>query len=543
MAQDGRRLCLLDGFVATSRARRMFTVTRLFMALVTACAVSLFAHGRSCADTRVALVIGNGAYSHEPVLKNPPNDAHDMAAALRELGFQVTEAIDADKATLDARLREYLDAAEGADIALLFYAGHGMQLDGRNLILPIDAKLERRSSIDYEAVDVDRIIGEMESAAKTVLIFLDACRDNPLAGKFAAVSGRSAGASRGLAPPELTTSAGVLISFSTAPGKVAADGDARNSPFTTALLRHIRTPGVEIKSVMTRVRADVAAATGDVQVPWDSNSLRTEIFLAPAQSASTPPSAAPAPDEPCLRLVAPDAEPDEILKRDVDAGLRACAEGVGDHPDDARFAARLHVAKEQRAFRIAMTSSSSDAAEAYLVLYPSGRFTTRVRERLATLETRPPPSTPQIQPFRVPPAPSSAPLEAQSLDTKTRALISRYFAISNKQTEDGTGLGPLYASSVSFYGKEMPRNEIVRQKVAYFRDWSLRSYKVKAHDVSCLAELCSSTGTVGWALTSESRRVVASGKSTFSFTVDWSDGSGKITSESGAVVSHEAHKM
>ena len=542
MAQESRRLCLLDGFVATSRAGRMLTVTRFFIALVTACVVSLFAHGRSCADTRVALVIGNGAYSHEPVLKNPPNDAHDMAAALRELGFQVTEAIDVDKATLDARLESYLGSAEGADIALLFYAGHGMQLDGRNLLIPIDAKLERRSSIDYEVVDVDRVTSEMESAAKTVLIFLDACRDNPLAGKFAGLSGRSAGPSRGLAPPEITTSAGVLIAFSTAPGKVAADGDARNSPFTTALLRHIRTPGVEIKSVMTRVRADVAAATGDAQVPWDSNSLRTEIFLAPAQPASTPPSAAPAPDEPCLRLVAADAEPDEILEKDVEAGLKACAEGVGDHPDDARFAARLHVAKEQRAFKIAMTSSSSDAAEAYLVLYPSGRFTTRVRERLAALETSPPPpATPQ--PVRPSPAPSSAALEAQSSATKTRALISRYFAISNKQTEDGTTLGPLYASSVNFYGKETPRNEIVRQKVAYFRDWSIRRYEVQAHDVSCIAELCSSTGTVGWALTSESRRVVASGKSTFSFTVDWSDGSGKITSERGAVVSREAHKM
>lgn len=519
----------------------MFPISRLFLALLAASAILLFAHGRSCADTRVALVIGNGAYSHEPVLRNPPNDAHDMAAALRELGFRVTEAIDADKATLDARLREYLDAAERADIALLFYAGHGMQLDGRNLILPVDAKLERRSSIDYEVVDVDRVTSEMESAAKTVLVFLDACRDNPLAGKFAGLSGRSAGPSRGLAPPEITTSAGVLIAFSTAPGKVAADGDARNSPFTTALLRHIRTPGVEIKSVMTRVRADVAAATGDAQVPWDSNSLRTEIFLAPAQPGSTLPSAAPAPDEPCLRLVATDEEPDDILKKDVEAGLKACAEGVGDHPDDPRLAARLHVAKEQRAFKIAMTSSSSDAAEAYLVLYPSGRFAMRVRERLAALETRAPPSEPQ--PVRPWPTPSSAPLEAQSLATKTRALIGRYFAISNKPTEDGTGLGPLYASSVDFYGKETPKNEIVRQKVAYFRDWNIRSYEVQAQDVNCIAEQCSSTGTVGWALTSQSRRVVSTGQSTFSFTVDWSDGSGKITSEGGAVVSREAHKM
>src|SRR5271170_672352 len=541
MAQVGRRLCLSAGLVVPLCAGRMHAVIRPLLALLAVCVVSLFAHGRSHADARVALVIGNGAYLHEPVLQNPANDARDMAAALRELGFHVTEAIDVDKATLDARLESYLGSAEGADIALLFYAGHGMQLDGRNLLIPIDAKLERRSSIDYEVVDVDRVTSEMESAAKTVLIFLDACRDNPLAAKFAGLSGRSAGPSRGLAPPEITTSAGVLIAFSTAPGKVAADGDARNSPFTTALLRHIRTPGVEIKSVMTRVRADVAAATGDAQVPWDSNSLRTEIFLAPARSAPTPTTAAPAPDEPCLQLVAADAEPDEILKKDVEAGLKACAEGIGDHPDDARFAARLHVAKEQRAFKIAMTSSSSDAAEAYLVLYPSGRFATRVHERLAALETSPPPATPQ--PVRPSPAPSSAALEAQSSATKTRALISRYFAISNKQTEDGTTLGPLYASSVNFYGKETPRNEIVRQKVAYFRDWSIRSYEVQAHDVSCIAELCSSTGTVGWALTSESRRVVASGKSTFSFTVDWSDGSGKITSERGAVVSREAHKM
>src|SRR5271169_4325826 len=232
MAQVGRRLCLSAGLVVPSRAGRMHAVTRPLLAFLAACVVSLFAHGRSHADARVALVIGNGAYLHEPVLQNPANDARDMAAALRELGFRVTEAIDVDRATLDVRLRDYLGSAEGADIALLFYAGHGMQLDGRNLLIPIDAKLERRSSIDFEVVDVDQITTEMESAAKTVLIFLDACRDNPLAGKFAAVSGRSAGASRGLAPPELITSAGVLIAFSTAPGKIAADGDARNSPFT-----------------------------------------------------------------------------------------------------------------------------------------------------------------------------------------------------------------------------------------------------------------------------------------------------------------------
>ena len=165
----------------------MHAVMRPLLALLAVCVVSLFAHGRSHADARVALVIGNGAYLHEPVLQNPANDARDMAAALRELGFHVTEAIDVDKATLDARLESYLGSAEGADIALLFYAGHGMQLDGRNLLIPIDAKLERRSSIDYEVVDVDRVTSEMESAAKTVLIFLDACRDNPLAGKLAGV--------------------------------------------------------------------------------------------------------------------------------------------------------------------------------------------------------------------------------------------------------------------------------------------------------------------------------------------------------------------
>ena len=302
---------------------------------------------------------------------------------------------------------------------------------------------------------------------------------------------------------------------------------------------------------MTRVRADVAAATGDSQVPWDSNSLRTEIFLAPAQSAPSPLPAAPAPDEPCTRLVDLAAEPDMILSQDLEAGLKACAEAVSDHPDNGRFAG-LRAAREQRAFKMAMTSSTNDAAQAYLVLYPSGRFATRVRARLAELETKEPTSTPQPvsslsaptsapEPVTVPPPPAAHAVER--LGRKARALINRYWAIANELAEDGAGLGPLYASSISFYGKETPRSEIVRQKVAYFRDWSLRNYEVLVHDVSCAAGSCSSTGTVHWALTSQSRRVVSTGKSTFSFTVDWSDGSGKITSESGAVVSREAHKM
>jgi uncharacterized caspase-like protein len=224
--------------------------------------------GTSHAQERVALVIGNGAYVTATRLPNPPNDAADIAAALRELDFTVIAATDADKTAFDQKLREFAHALRTARTALFFYAGHGLQVAGKNYAVPIDAKLESAADLQVEAVDVDRILAIMQADDNRVnLVFLDACRDNPLTRTLARAlpAARAVSVASGLTAVD--AGRGTLIAFATAPNKIALDGRERNSPFTAALLRHIRTPGLDIAFVMRRVTADVEAATTGAQVP------------------------------------------------------------------------------------------------------------------------------------------------------------------------------------------------------------------------------------------------------------------------------------
>jgi uncharacterized caspase-like protein len=232
------------------------------------------------AQGRLALVIGNGAYRHTPRLINPVNDARDIAAAFSALGFDVTEAIDLDKRAFDEALRAFADRSTSADVALVFYAGHGLQVSGQNYLLPVDARLASERDLDFETVRLDVILRQLETGrdGKTSLVFLDACRDNPLARNLARSMGvRSV--RRGLAPVE--SGAGSFIAFSTQPGNVARDGAGRNSPFAAALLRHVAEPDRNVSALMIAVRKDVVAATGGAQVPWDHSALMGEFYFNP----------------------------------------------------------------------------------------------------------------------------------------------------------------------------------------------------------------------------------------------------------------------
>jgi uncharacterized caspase-like protein len=502
--------------------------------LLILCATLLALVVAARAETKVALVVGNGAYAHAPALKNPVNDATDMAAALRDLGFRVIEAHDADKAALEAQLRQFVEAADGSDVALLFYAGHGVQVDGRNYLIPVDARLERRSAIDFEVVDLERVTAALQNAAKASLVFLDACRDNPFANNLAAQNGRAFASPRGLAPLAAGSAAGLLIALSTAPGKIAADGEGRNSPFTAALLRNVGTPGADVTTVLTRVRNEVASATNDEQIPWVTMSLSSPIYLAPG--ASTAPASPPAPPAPslCQRLVDTSASVQAVMATDVEAGLRACAEDANLHPNDAGLIDRLKAAKEQRTFKNSMSASLPDALETYLLLYPAGRYVDAVRARLSALA--PPPAVASTPP----PEPAPAP---RDLASGTRTIVEQYWAITNDLSQDGSAFQPLYADSVAFYGDLKSRSDILRLKLAYFKDWGLRQYSASEVRVRCEQTLCTEEGVVEWRVTSETRRVMSTGRSTFAFVVDWSSGRGKIISETGAVLNREAHKL
>ena len=237
---------------------------------------------------RVALVIGNGAYTHVAALPNPPNDARAVAKTLRDLGFEVTEGINADNSGLQKLTRDFLLSATGAKIALLYYAGHGVQIDGHNFLVPVDIAKDSAPNLMAAMTDMDTVLAGLEDQVRTNILIFDACRNNPFVAEKtadAAPAGRALSITTGLATPGslgagATAGAGTLIAFATAPGKVALDGDGANSPFSAALSKHMATPGLELQQMLTRVRADVVAATKNQQVPWSNSSLLGEVFLA-----------------------------------------------------------------------------------------------------------------------------------------------------------------------------------------------------------------------------------------------------------------------
>jgi len=217
---------------------------------------------------------------------NPPNDAHAITKSLRDIGFTVSEGIDLDRATMQKTIRDFLRETARSQVAVVYYAGHGVQIDGRNYLVPIDLAFQAAGHTTDAMVDVDTIMAGLDDQLRTNIFILDACRNNPMAPQVASAGpNRGIEAGSGLAAPAFlgagsTLGAGTLIAFATAPGKVALDGEGANSPFSAALSRHIGTAGLEVQQMLTRVRAEVVASTRSQQVPWSNSSLLGEVFLA-----------------------------------------------------------------------------------------------------------------------------------------------------------------------------------------------------------------------------------------------------------------------
>src|ERR1700726_4573300 len=249
------------------------------------------------AEKRVALVLGNSAYKNAPPLPNPVNGGAVIAATLKNAGFDVVDSR-SDLPALEMRraLRDFADRARDADIAVIYYAGHGMEVDGTNYLIPVDAKLERDTDVYDEALSLDRLLVAAEPAKQLQLVILDACRDNPFAKNMKkTVALRSIG--RGLAKIE-PTSPNTLIAYSAKAGSTAMDGDAGNSPFTIALSKHLTTPGLDVRKAFGFVRDDVLKVTSNRQEPFVYGSLGgDERPRGPAQAG---PPAMAAPSAPAL---------------------------------------------------------------------------------------------------------------------------------------------------------------------------------------------------------------------------------------------------
>ena len=401
--------------MAWKRSARSFYVGML---------VALAIASGSAADAagRVALVVGNSTYSHIGRLPNPGNDAADVTAALRRLGFEVTTELDADRVELNDALRAFTRRSVGADVSLVFYAGHGMEMDGENYLLPVDARLERDTDVRYETVTLDDVLAATTGASLRVVI-LDACRNNPLARSMQRTVARRS-VSRGSfgALNEDLLGDETLVAYAAAAGTVADDGAGRNSPYTTALLSYLEGP-LELSAVFRRVRARVLEATGGRQRPHEYGSLLGDHYL--GGGVVLDPRAAEAAlglDRPARRLIqqglaAAGFSPgpaDGVFGRGTRAAIRswqasrgAAATGYLDAagatalgvpvavatgsgvplPVSAAVPAAVQAQQETVFWQSIATSSTAADFEAYLARWPRGTYAPLATNRLAALRT------------------------------------------------------------------------------------------------------------------------------------------------------------
>ncbi|HET9070144.1 MAG TPA: caspase family protein, partial [Amaricoccus sp.] len=341
----------------------------------------------AAAETRVALVIGNGAYENLEPLNNPVNDASDISDSLEGLGFEVMHGTNLSRDGMIALIGDFLDAASTADVSLFYYAGHGFQIDGLNYLVPVDARLKSREDISERTIRLDQITDELAGSPGIHLVFLDACRNNPLS-----TSAPSLGAARdGLA--RVGDAAGFLFAFATQPDNVAYDGVGRNSFFAQALLGHLNTPGQDIASTMIAVRRDVLAATGGNQVPWENSSLTRQFEFAPGDGGAAPETllwqvAATARD-PALMRIYLDRYPDGPHVADVQAFLDD--EDLDLPPSIDTSAARdlpppsESAALSESLWEVARRTRLRPLVEAYVQHNPDGTHVEEARRMLADL--------------------------------------------------------------------------------------------------------------------------------------------------------------
>lgn len=260
-----------------------------WVVFVVLCFLGSIPFAQAATTGKVALVIGNAKYAEVAPLKNPENDAVDMAAALSEIGFDVTVKLNADIETFDDALGEFQQKAEGSEVAVIFYAGHGIEFENRNYLLPVDAALEKESQIRYKTLELERLEEAVSGASKLRMVFLDACRNNPFANRIQARGGKSRSViGRGLAKVEPTE--GTVVAYSAKGGTTASDGDGRNSPYTAALLKYVRQPDLDVDRLLRMVRDDVLKATNREQEPFDYGSLPAETISLNAKDVSNTPA-------------------------------------------------------------------------------------------------------------------------------------------------------------------------------------------------------------------------------------------------------------
>ncbi len=400
----------------------------------------ILAASPAVAQKRIALVIGNSNYKHTTSLKNPSNDANDVSAALERLGFKVFTAKDQTVASLTSTLSKFSNELQSADVGLLWYGGHGIQYQGKNYMIPVDAKLENEFAIGRETVPFDEVVSVMENYAKINLIFIDACRNNPLAQRlFRSMQRRSRNVRVGSGLARMTVSGqNTLLVFATAPGEVADDGVGRNSPFAEAVLRHIETPNLDVEIILKDVTRDVRKATGNRQRPERLSKLDLRLVLRKSSNGASQPK----------------------TKRVTEATVSSSAQ------DDRLF------------WKSIQSRNDKGLYEAYLRRFPAGLFAEIARIEIARLnEQRNAPSNlPQAK------LPKVGLQQRQSPDISiadVRSYLTNIYLVDREQ----------FADVVDYYDKgRIDRSFVLRDKAKYARRWPVRQYDLVQGSIRVLSQ-------------------------------------------------------
>jgi uncharacterized caspase-like protein len=305
------------------------------------------------AENRVALVIGNSAYKNASALPNPANDAKAMTTFLKSANFDVTEVQDLGQGEMRAAIGQFADTISGKGrdtVALVYYAGHGLQVDGENFLVPVDANIAREADVQLQAVRLSDLLNALAAVpTKTRIVMLDACRNNP----FSAINKVTG---RGLAivdaPP------GTIISYATSPGSVALDGDGANSPYTNAMLSLTKEPGLPVEQAFKRVRFAVNDATNRQQLPWESSSLTSDFSFFPGPDGATP------------------------AATQVAARSNGGASNAKTMRSMDAWKKELQRRSASEAYEVVIREDSVEAYQAFIALFPSQPNSPRVREVL-----------------------------------------------------------------------------------------------------------------------------------------------------------------
>jgi len=407
----------------------------------------LFSADAARADRRVAFVVGNGAYKNVQPLPNPPIDAKSMASVLRNVGFEVVEGTNLTRDKMTERLLEFGKKAQGADVALFFYAGHGIAISGTNYLLPIDADIKSEMDVKLgAAINIDLTLDQTMGDAKVKLVFLDACRDNPFAAKMKAnAATRSVNVQTGLA--EMKSGEGTLIAFATGPGQTALDGqEGTNSPFTRALMANIAKPGIEIQQAMTQVRAQVNEETNKGQLPWGHTNLIGSVYL----NGGAAPAAAP--------VAASSSTP-------------AVASTSGGSDVEVEF------------WRSVRESNKPEELNAYLTNYPNGQFKSLALARIASLQDGPSTTTRNL----------SAGVDPATFTAESSQVTEDQIGLDKGQRRDVqrrlTGLG--FDTKVTGKFDDNTRTVITRWQAA--RGYTKSGYLNKLQHKALLTEIVATT--------------------------------------------------